>query len=732
MQCAGSLLFAVASLLLTAGTACGAEGAVVDPSGRPVQGARVECAGESATTGPDGRFSFPQIERCQAAVSAPGFETIHQDIVSGAQARIELAIAGLSQRLVVSATRRETSPEEAGVAASVVSGTDLEQRQSPSLAEVLREVPGLAVSRYGAPGSLTSLFTRGGGSTGALVLVDGIPMNDPGGAINLAAFSTNEVDHIEVVRGPESALFGAEAASGVIQIFTERGDPERTLPHGSVSYDRGSFQTDRWTASLAGGSGARFDYALGAEQLHTVGEYQNDYFRDTTGSANLGYRLSAATQIRAIFRSFDAMLGTPNQVAYGIYALHANEATRDTAVGIRLDDARGSHYAQSLSISYHRSWDLSVDDSTDGPYNVAALVRDVTEPVARVYFEGLVNPSAPVPPGLTLVTESVTLYPYDPYLSLSSREDLSYQGTLTHAGGAMVFGYDYERQGGVVSGTQVERDNHGLFLYEQRLVGRRLYLSGGVRVERNSAFGMKATPRGAASYRLASSTYLRASAGIGITEPSLIENYSNDMWSVGNPNLRPEKAISYEAGLVDERFGRRLRTEVSAFANSYQDLIVYVFDQIPGTWQNIQASRARGLEFSSQAKLASWLSLWGNYTRMWTRVTRSYEPDSLYDGVGQELPLRPGNSGAASVSVTPKRWRVQMGAVLVGERQDSDLFGVTRSRGYQSVYAAGSFRLNRNVVPFLRVENALDSHYQEILGYPAPTRSAYGGLRFQW
>jgi vitamin B12 transporter len=692
----------------------------------------VECATQSATTGPDGRFSFPQIERCQAAVSASGFETIHREIVSGTQARIELAIAGLSQWLVVSATRRETSPEEAGVAASVVVGTDLEQRQSPSLAEVLREVPGLEVARYGGPGSLTSLFTRGGGSTGALVLVDGIPMNDPGGTINLAGFSTSEVERVEVVRGPESALFGAEAASGVIQLFTERGDPERKLPHGSVSYDRGSFQTDHWTASLAGGSGARFDYALGAEQFHTVGEYQNDYFRDSTGSANLGYRLSAATQIRAIFRSFDAMLGTPNEVAYGIYALHANEATRDTAAGIRLDDARGSHYAQSLSVSYHRSRDLSVDDYMDGPYNVAALVRDVTEPVARVYFEGLVDPSAPVPPGLRLVTESVTLYPYEPYLSLSSRELLAYQGTLTHAGGAMVFGYDYERQGGEVSGNQVERDNHGLFLYEQRVVGRRLFLSGGVRVERNSAFGLKVTPRGAASYRLAGSTYLRASAGLGITEPSLIENYSRDMWSVGNPNLRPEKTVSYEAGLVDERFGRRLRTEVSAFANSYRDLIVYVFDQMPGTWQNIQASRARGLEFSSQAKLASWLSLSGNYTRMWTRVTRSYEPDSLYDGVGQDLPLRPGNSGAASLAIAKKRWRLQTGAVLVGERQESDMFGVTRARGYQSVYAAGSFRLNRNVVPFLRVENALDSHYQEILGYPALSRSVHGGLRLEW
>jgi outer membrane cobalamin receptor len=157
-----------------------------------------------------------------------------------------------------------------------------------------------------------------------------------------------------------------------------------------------------------------------------------------------------------------------------------------------------------------------------------------------------------------------------------------------------------------------------------------------------------------------------------------------------------------------------------------------VFDQMPGTWQNIQASRARGLEFSSQAKLASWLSLSGNYTRMWTRVTRSYEPDSLYDGVGQDLPLRPGNSGAASLAIAKKRWRLQTGAVLVGERQESDMFGVTRARGYQSVYAAGSFRLNRNVVPFLRVENALDSHYQEILGYPALSRSVHGGLRLEW
>ena len=732
MHHAGSFLVAVTSLLLSAGTAWGADGVVVDPSGRPVQSALVECAGKSATTGPDGRFSFPQTDRCQASVSAPGFETARMEIVSGSEARIQLKIAGLSELVVVSATRRETTAEEAGVAATIVSGADLERRQSPSLADALRDVPGLQVVRYGRPGSLTQVFARGGQRTGALVLVDGIPMNDPGGEINLAGFATGALDHVEVVRGPESTLFGAEASSAVVQIFTRRGDPESTRPHGSVSWERGSFQTDRWAASLAGGSGARFDYALGAEQFHTVGEYPNDYFRNSSGTANLGFRLSPATQIRGIFRSFDSMLGVPNQVAYGLYDLDANEATRDTAAGIRLDDVRGRNYVQSVWFNYHRSRDLSVDSQADGPYNVAALVRDVTQPVPRVYFERLADPSAPVPPGLRLVTESVTLWPYDPYLSLSSRKDFAYQGTLTHTGGAAVFGYEYERQDAEVSGRQVDRWNHGFFLHEQLAVARRLFLSGGVRLERNSAFGTKVTPRGAASYRLAGSTYLRASAGIGITEPSLIQNFSRDVWSVGNPNLRPEKTTSYEAGLVQETLGRRLRAEVSAFANSFKDLITFVFAQMPSTWQNIEASRARGLEFSAQGRLAPWLSLAGNYTRMWTRITRSNSPDSLFNGTGQELPRRPGNSGAVSLSLTPKRWWLQTGAVLVGERQDQDLFGVTRSRGYQNVYAAGSLRLNRNVVPFLRVENLLNSRYQEILGYPALSRSAHGGLRVEW
>jgi outer membrane cobalamin receptor len=726
-------------VLASAALASAADGLVLDPSGRPIAKARVECAGRLAETGPDGRFTLAGVEPCTATVSAPGFRTARVALAAPEAARIELAIAPRAERVVVSATRRETSIEETGAAATVITGADLEARQTASLADVLREVPGLQVARYGRPGSLTQVFARGSQRTGTLVLVDGVPVNDPGGELNLAGFSTSGIERIEVVRGPESALFGAEAASGVIQLFTQRGSPEYRLPRGSLTYERGSFQTDRWTARLTGGAGPRLDYSLSAEQYHTAGQYVNDYFRNTTGTANVGFRISDATQVRAVYRTFDSAAGTPNQVGYGLYDLDANEATRDSLVSVRLEDIRGPHFAQHASFGYHRSHDLFLDPAGES-YDVAALVRDVATPVPRVYFAGLADPAAPVPPGLRLVTQSVYLWPSDPYLSLSSRKNFEYQGTLAHAGGAAVFGYQYERQDADVTGRQVDRDNHAGFLHVQQTLAGRLFLSAGARLERNSAFGAKWTPRGAASYRLSgqhgalSATYVRASAGIGITDPSLLQNFARDPYFVGNPALKPERTTSYEAGIIQEWWGRRLRIEAAAFDSSFKDLIAFVFPPFPqvATWQNIEASRARGLEFSAQGRITALVSVAGAYTRMWTRVTRSNSPNTLYASVGQELPRRPGNLAALSLSLTPRRWMLQAGATLVGERQDTNLFGVTRNPGYQNVWVSGSLRLAKGLAPFVRAENVLNRYYEEVLGYPAARRSVHGGLRIEW
>ncbi len=136
--------------------------------------------------------------------------------------------------------------------------------------------------------------------------------------MDFAHLTSAGLDRMEVIRGPESALFGAEASSAVIQIFTAHGDPEATMPHGSLVYDRGSFSTDHWSASLNGGLAKRIDYAFTADQFRSTGEFTNSAYRVTTGTVNLGFRISDKTQLRAVYREFDSYTGDPGQTAYGL------------------------------------------------------------------------------------------------------------------------------------------------------------------------------------------------------------------------------------------------------------------------------------------------------------------------------------------------------------------------------------------------------------------------------
>jgi len=709
-------------------------GTVADPSGRPVPNAHVSCEGQTATTAQDGRFTIEGLPSCEATITSPGFDDGRVTLEAGHDARIVLAISPLNQQVVVSATRAPVAVEESGVSATVLTSTEIEARDFAQVPDLLREVPGLAVIQTSRRGGLTSVFTRGGASTGTLVLLDGEPMNEPGGGMNFAHLSSAGLERIEVVRGPESALFGAEAASGVIQLFTERGDPESTRPHGSVSYERGSFQTDRWIADLNGGLLNRIDYALEADQFHTVGEYQNDYYRNTTGTANVGFRLSPATSIRAIFRTYDATVGNPDQVGWGVYNFDAQELDRSSTFALRLDDTRGSRYYQRFQFGYNRLRDTYNDYDTEGPYDVAALVRDVGGNAPRVYLDRLVPYTFPpdqVPPGDRLVTNSVTLYPY-PGATFTNRTSFDYQGTFTHSGGALVFGYDFERQGGLISMTDVTRDNNGVFVHEQYSLGRRVFLTGGIRAEHSSTFGGRVAPRGSATLLITSSTYFRVSGGRGITEPSLLQNFANESFYVGNPHLKPENTNTFEAGIVQELFGRRFRAEVVAFRNSFSDLIVFDFSNYPGTWNNIDRSWARGVEISGTAKPFRATTITAAWTRAETRVVSTASTDP-YNGVGQELPRRPKNSGSVVLQITPKRWTLVAGGRFVGDRQDADyVFGITRSPAYATAFLSASYSATSHLTPFLRIDNLTNERYAEVLGYPALSRNAIGGLRLTW
>jgi vitamin B12 transporter len=716
-------------------------GTIVDPSGRPVEGARVSCSSKITYSDALGRFTVAGIDKCDVKIEKPGFTAQRLPLAATADSKIALVIAGQAETVVVTATRAETTPEHAAISASVVTERQLAVLNYPALPDVLRDIPGLQISDYGRRGALTQVYTRGAERTGTLVLLDGVPLNDPGGELHLEHLSTEGIERVEIVRGPESALFGAEAAAGVVQLFTKRGDPEDKIPHGSVSYERGSFQTDRWLASLTGGSGGRLDYSLSAAGLHTVGAYVNDFYRDHSGTANVGYRVSNATQVRGIFRIYDAHVGTPGQVAYGIDDPIPNEETRDSTVSLRLDDARGSNYIQRLTFGFNRLSDRFNNDEPFGMQSVAALVRTVPGPLPRVYFVRLLNPSTtsvgPLPAGLSLVLGSVFFGPF-PSLNLTERKTAGYQGTLAHHGGVLVFGYDYQNQSGDLSGVEASRNHHGFFANLQHSIGHRLYLTGGARVEHSSAFGTIGSGRGGASFLLLgehgvlTSALFRFSAGRGETEPSLLQNFAKDQFFHGNPALRPEVTNSYDAALVSDWFGRRVHTEVAAFRSSFRDLIAFVGD----TWQNVQASWARGIETSAQARVARNILVSGSYMRLYTRVTSSTSPVSSIVGIGRELIRRPRNSGSVSLSVTPRRWSFIAGGRFVGERQDSDAFtfnnAINRNPGYENVYASASFDAFKHVTPVLRLENLLNERYEEVLGYQALSRAVIGGVRIHW
>jgi vitamin B12 transporter len=726
------------SLAICAGETSNIHGTILDPSGRPVEGARVSCQKQTVYSNTEGRFTIPGIDKCEARIEKPGFRIETATLASQTESKLTLAIAGPVDTVIVSATRAETTPEQAAVAANVITEKQIAALNYPMVFDILREIPGLQVSQYGRPGSLTQIYTRGAERTGTLVMLDGVPLNDPGGELHMENLSSEGIERVEIVRGPQSALYGAEAGAGVIQLFTKRGDPGDKIPHGSVSYERGNFQTDRWMASLTGGYG-RIDYSLSAAELHDVGAYQNDFYRDNSGTANIGYRISDATQVRGIFRIYDAIAGTPGQTAFGVDDPFAHEQTRNATVAVRLDDSRGANYLQRFTFSFNRLTDRFDDDAPFGTQSLAALVRDTTGSHPQTYFVELLNPLAlpgpsQIPAGLR-IAQGLAFFGPSHSLNLTERRAAGYQGTLSHRGGVLVFGYDYQKQLGDLSGTNADRDNHGLFANLQQTIGKRIFLSGGARMEHSSAFGTIGSGRGGASFLLfgehgaLSSTSFRASGGRGVTEPSLLENFAQSPFFHGNPTLRPEEITSAEVAVVSEWFGRRIRTEVAGFRNNFHNLIAFVTD----SWQNVQASWARGIETSVQARVAKNILVTAGYTRLYTRITSSVSPVGSTTGVGQELGRRPRNSGFASISITPRRWSLVMGGRMVGERQDSDFsFGITRNPGYENVYASASYQAARYVTPFFRADNLLNERYQGVLGYQALSRQVIGGVRIHW
>ena len=372
------LLFSLALVLSAAGFGIGADpaltGSVTTVDGKPVPQLTVQVRSASgsfaAVTGPSGQYRFASLPAGEYTVSvdAPGLELVGLATVAvgttDARLDLKLAPAPVREHVLVSATRGEAALSTVGVSATVIDSERIAERQASSLLPLLQEVPGLTVARTGSLGHQASAFLRGGESFHARVLVDGVPINEPGGAYNFASQLAFELDQVEVVRGAVSSLYGTDALAGVIQLQTRRAAPG-AAPDLRVEAEGGNVD---WRRLQAGSSGTRglLDWNFGVARLHTDHE-PNGLFEETAVAASAGARLSDASSLRFVIRGEDSHAGVAGPYAYGRPDLEEYSDHSELVFGARLDHA-GRRFTHQARVGYSRTAQLSADPVDSGSY----------------------------------------------------------------------------------------------------------------------------------------------------------------------------------------------------------------------------------------------------------------------------------------------------------------------------------------------------------------------------
>jgi vitamin B12 transporter len=708
-------------------------GIVVDQSGRALPRAYVramdaaekEIAGTFADEA--GRFHLTvPAEDCQLDASLTGFVPATAPC-STQPLRLTLPVAPIQETVVVTATRTEAPAGLVGASVTAFTADDLERRRVPLVADVLRGTPGATVIHTGAPGGVTSLFVRGGESSYNKVLVDGIPLNEPGGTFNFASLTTDNVERLEIVRGAQSALFGSDAMASVVQIITKRAN-RSWPPELSANIEAGTYKTVRGGAAVSAASGS-FDYSFGAFGLSTDNREPNSAFRDTTLSATGGASLGTFATIRFVARGQLQHNGTPGQTAFGRPDLDAFFDRSDAVAGVTFDHQPTPRLRERASYGFTISHQQSTNLVADPPY-----IPRFGDHVAPFQFSDFL---------------------YDTFNSLR-RHHLSYQADVRLADAAahgdhlltVLADWDGERATleDRLASTQVaaSRNNAGVAVQHQA-IWRRVVVTAGGRIEHNESFGNAGVPRGSIVFvahdaggpRAAfGDTRVHASAGLGIKEPTVLQSFSPSPFFRGNPDLLPERSRGVEAG-VEQRFAAdRARVELTWFDNRYRNLISTRTTN-PATFEaqyfNIGLTEARGMEAAADVAPAAGLHMRAGYTLLDSTIVDSTSPSSAVLQPGQWLFRRPRHSGFAGVAWRRGRIGADVSGVFLGRSVDSDFLSLQPPILERDGYATWDARVSIAIVPravfLLSIDNLTDADYMEPLGYPALRRAIRGGVR---
>ena len=614
--------------------------------------------------------------------------------------------------VVVTATRAPAAQAVATTTATRLDGEVLRERGIRLVSDALREVPGLTITRGGSEGAVTSAFVRGGESDYLQVLVDGVIINEPGGAIDLANLTTEDIDRIEIVRGPASVLYGSEAVSGVVQIFTRRGTGVPRLALGARGGSRGTRDAN---ASVSGQAGL-VQYTATAADMETDGIFPfNNQHRSTSVGASLGTVSSAATDFRVTGRYTDARYHFPT--TSGGVTSDSNQFSFERRLVTGVDAARrlGTRATAHVALSASEL-DAGTDDDPDNAADTSgAYASRSTRKSARQAAD--VRLDLDVPGRSTL----------------SAGIDLDWERERT------TFSSEHGTFGPYRAPVQNERRwNRGYYGQLLGDISPRLSYTAGARLDENERFGTFLTYRLGAGMRVAPLTTLRGAFGTAFKSPIFYE-ITGAGFAEPNPDIRPERSHSWDVGVEHGLvlLGREAMIGATYFDQRFRDMIQYVGPVDGpglGQYRNLARASASGLELEARGAATDRLTIQATTTFLETRVLEGVAGELAFDR-GERLIRRPRLAGSAGATYRFARGATIGGNVShVGRRDDVDFTDFTRVTlpSYTLVGANATLPIGRtgplaSVVLRASAENLLGTRYSSIAGFPGAGRTVLVG-----
>jgi len=775
-------------------------GVVKDPLGAIVVAATVELVNDKSivkTTKTDAAGSYLfEVEtpgRYRVRASAPTFQmTTSQAMYLGRSTKavldVTLATQTLTQEVSVTASASPTPIAQIGSSVTVLTSSDYQNYAE--VQDPLRLIPGLQITQTGQVGGTTGLSIRGANTDANKVLIDGVPVNDIGGAVEFANFTTTGIEKIEVLREPNSALYGSDALAGVLNLTTARGTT--SLPLFTYAGDGGNFST--FHQELTGSGAVRqFDYYGAFSRLDTRNNLPNDAFHNGTYAGNFGWAPSATNDLRFTVRHLSVSGGQPNAILFFGIPDDAAQKAQNTYYSGTWNNQATARWHNEIRYGALRLNSQFDDYAATGIPDPAGSGNFLGAPVTITGANGYsVSGQA--------IFQFAGVYP-NQFIAVTKR-DFVYAQTDYRVNTHLVIlgGFKYEAERGSTLSTglapgTISRGNYSYTLQISGDLHNRFYYNIGSGIEDNGLFGLAGTPRASIAYYLVrpsasnwlSGTKLHASFGKGIKEPNISEQSSSLFDILSNSpggsqvisqfhvgQIGPEDSRTYDVGIDQQLWNGRMRLGLTYFHNEFtngiedvppgglEQLGVPEADQpalAAGAFVNSEAFRSQGAEFEAEYKVAEHLFARGGYTYTDAVVQQSFSAGESFNTsssfstipIGEFEPLvgaRPfrvaPHSGYFSLSYSRPKFYGSLSGTLVGRRDDSDFlfdagFGPSLllpnrnlDGAYQRIDLGGGYQLTSRVAAYASVQNLFSEHYAEAFGFPSLPFTFRSGIKINF